>query len=645
MPTKYEFGVVTDLSAKSVARVFMTTLRRFQWRVTYVDEETGIITAEQKMPQNVMGKTWNYNYTAAVRWKAAHGETTIAIEVNELTYTHSEAECKKKVEALCYGFVEDGALIFHAERKPQKGARWASVNDLKKADYIVPQFPRVNSKRLLITGDASNFLAIPEAETNRHALVCGPTGTGKSTGIFIPNLIERAEVSALVTEATGSKGAAHLYNATAGYRMSKGHKIYYFNPDDLTSDRINPLDFVTTYADARRLCEIIMQSTTLSTHRGDQSWEMSEKMLLTALILHVVSQRAEGNASFAYIADLFELGAEGIQKEVAKSDVIDVQKAVNKFVNTTTPPFRNLVANGVINRLDLWNQPRIRALTEATDIDLDAISSGLFTIYLATPADKPEYKPLAAMMLNLMLSVVVNRPLAKPVSLYLDEFTNFGYVRGFTSKLTILRHDKIPAILGVQDFVQMQNLYGDEAKLLISQPATKLFFKTNDHETAKQLSQMLGEAQDNDVKVTSTGQLREAKEKEPLLGVDELLNLGVIDEKQRVSEEGKPNMIAFLPSTRPIQVRALSWREYMAQTDPDFYPPPVRRVLEVDETLRRKTRNGGPVNVGVSEDQGEHGQQSQDDFEDWTDEDAELAESGDEPAEEEPAPALGFLQW
>ncbi|MBU6450783.1 MAG: TraM recognition domain-containing protein [Cyanobacteria bacterium REEB67] len=160
--------------------------------------------------------------------------------------------------------------------------------------------------------------------------------------------------------------------------------------------------------------------------------------------------------------------------------------------------------------------------------DLDAISSGLFTIYLATPADKPEYKPLAAMMLNLMLSVVVNRPMATPVSLYLDEFTNFGYVRGFTSKLTILRHDKIPAILGVQDFVPMQNLYGDEAKLLISQPATKLFFKTNDHETAKQLSQMLGEAQDNDVKVTSTGQLREAKEKEPLLGVDELLNLGVI---------------------------------------------------------------------------------------------------------------------
>ncbi|MBU6450782.1 MAG: hypothetical protein KGS72_03315 [Cyanobacteria bacterium REEB67] len=103
-------------------------------------------------------------------------------------------------------------------------------------------------------------------------------------------------------------------------------------------------------------------------------------------------------------------------------------------------------------------------------------------------------------------------------------------------------------------------------------------------------------------------------------------------------------MIAFLPSTRPIQVRALSWREYMAQTDPDFYPPPVRRVLEVDETLRRKTRTDGTASVGVSEGQGEQDRQSQDDLEDWADEDAELAESGDEPAEEA-APALGFLQW
>ena len=312
-------------------------------------------------------------------------------------------------------------------------------------------------------------------------------------------------------------------------------------------------------------------------------------------------------------------------------------------MNTTTPPFRNLVANGVINRLDLWNQPRIRALTEATDIDMEAISSGLFTIYLATPADKPEFKPLAAMMLNLMLSVVSSKTRATDLALFLDEFTNFGYVRAMPSKMTIMRHDKIPVILGVQDFVQMKNLYGDEAKLLISQPATKMFFKTNDHETAKQLSQMLGDSQDNEVKVTSSGQLRDGREKEPLLSVDELLNLGVIDERQREVEGGKPNMIVFLPSTRPIQVRALSWENYVPETNPVLYPLPVRRLLEVDETLRRAPKNGN--GAGASDDAAQNNDARANESGDGEESEDAATDQSNQEQDDEEAPTLEFLQW
>lgn len=75
-------------------------------------------------------------------------------------------------------------------------------------------------------------------------------------------------------------------------------------------------------------------------------------------------------------------------------------------------------------------------------------------------------------MFNLALSLVTSETFAHPVGLFLDEFTNFGYVRGMPGKLTIIRHDKIPAILGIQDFVQLENLYRNEAKLLISQPVS-----------------------------------------------------------------------------------------------------------------------------------------------------------------------------
>jgi len=584
MASKYSDKFPTDIPPAKLARAFMTTLRRFGWHVSYVDEETGIITGERRQPELVMGKTWQYSYSVVVRWVNEEGFAGAVIEVNELTYDWTAEECKKRFVELGRGLYEDSRVFVEAEEKPKKGARWATPKELVKAGYITTDR---DPKRLLVTGDGQNFLSLPEPETNRHAIVCGPTGTGKTTGIFIPNLIERVTCSAIVTEATGGKGIADLFTKTVGYRAAQGHQIIYFNPDDLHSDQINPLDLVETYRDARRVVEIIMQSTTLESHKGDQSWEMSERMLLTGLILHAVGMREDGKANLAYIADLFEDGPEGIQVYIAESPIEAARKAYKKFINTTTPPYRNLVANGLITRLDLWNQPRIRALTEKTSVDLEALLEQLFTWYLATPADKPELKPLSALIFNLALDMVTTRTFKHPVGLFLDEFTNFGYVRGMPGKLTIIRHDKIPAILGVQDFVQLENLYKNEAKLLISQPALKAFFKPNDSETAKKISEMLGTTLVTDGKVTSAGQLKDNKDKEPLLSIDDLLNLGAIDESNEEVEGGKPNMIVFLPGTRPVQVRALSWQNYQEQTDPAIYPPPERRLLEVDERLVR----------------------------------------------------------
>jgi len=196
-------------------------------------------------------------------------------------------------------------------------------------------------------------------------------------------------------------------------------------------------------------------------------------------------------------------------------------------------------------------------------------------------------------MFNLALNFATTTKLQHPVALFLDEFTNFGYVRGLPDKLTIIRHDKIPIVLGVQDYVQLDNLYGKEAKKFLSQTASKVFFKPNDYETAKQISTMLGDVNKNEDKVTSAGQLRDVKEKEPLLSVDDLLNLGTIDENSQEAEGGKPNMIVFLPATRPVQVRSLTWRDYENETNDLLFPLPERRILNVDETLR-KAKSSAP---------------------------------------------------
>ncbi len=608
--------VITDIPIALLADVANTTLRRFGWDSIFVNDSLHTITANLNRSENVMGKVWHYRFRGVLRWLAteefaraaiaprgeqicrvADGQlvavdqgaicspaeleklkngSVIEISVEEDSYGWTEEECRKKFSQLVQGTWEDSRIAVEAGKKSQKkGARWATTEELQEAGYIQGQG---NDRCLIITREDSEFLRLPEADTNRHALVCGPTGTGKTTGIFVPNLIERIGTSAIVTEATGSKGRADLYQKTAGYRAANGHAIYCFNPDYLGSDRINPLDRVHTYRDARRVTEILMQSTTLSSHRGDQTWDMAERLLLTSLILHSVGEREEGNCNLGYVLKLLNKGAEALQAVLSESNIEEAREAYQGFLNNSTESYRNLVAGGLITRLDLWKDPRIRALTEATDIDYNAMSEQLFTWYLATPADKPELKPLAALVFNIALDVVGNANFKYGVALFLDEFTNFGYVRGMPQKLSIIRHDKIPCVLGIQDYIQLEMLYQKEAPLFLSQPGTRVFFRPNDQQTAERISKGLGIVEETRRKITSSGQIHDEKDRYPLLSLDELLNLDAT------------NLIAFTPKTRPLLKKALNWQDYEAETSERDYPPPKRSELQVDEKLTRRDR-------------------------------------------------------
>ena len=614
--------VLTDIPIESIADVANTTLRRYGWDGIFVNDALHTITGNLNRNENVMGKMWHYRFRTVLRWlalqdfakvmaaaadrlicKMTDGQLlpvdrhtawtqaeldrmkegcAVEITVEEDGYPWTDEECKKKFAQLVQGTWEDSRLAVEAGKKDKrKGARWAERAELEQAGYIQGQG---NDRCLIITRDGSESLRLPEADTNRHALVCGPTGTGKTTGIFVPNLVERIGVSAIVTEATGSKGRADLYQKTAGYRAANGQAIYYFNPDDLRSDRSNPLDRVHTYRDARRITEVIMQSTTLQSHRGDQTWDMAERLLLTSLILHSVGEREEGNCNLGYVLKLLNKGAEGLEPILSESNIEEAREAYQGFLNNSTEAYRNLVAGGLITRLDLWKQPRIKALTEATDIDFNVMADQLFTWYLATPADKPELKPLAALVFNIALDVIGNSQFHHGVLLMLDEFTNFGYVRGMPQKLSIIRHDKIPCVLGIQDYIQLEMLYQTEAPLFLSQPGARVFFRPNDQQTAERISKGLGIVEETRRKITSSGQIHDEKDKYPLLSLDELLNLD------------PTNLVAFTPRTRPLMKKALSWQDYVRETDETEYAPPARRTLEVDERL---TKRGKPMKPPV----------------------------------------------
>ncbi len=572
MGQRAELKTSVAVKVDDLPELILTATNHFGWRGVFVNKRFGQATANYKKSEKIGRDVWRYEFDLLIDWhKQTSGvEITIAVTAGtQGSYKQCQDRCQELLQAIQRS----------SERLKQSGdedsssdiygsARWATEADLAKAGYLN------NGHERFILGPGTNggCISVPEAQTAMHAIVCGPTGTGKSSTVYIPNLIDRTDISAIVTEATAGDELPDLFQKTSGFRQLSGQKVYKFNPADLTSHRINPLQYVKTYDQAAQIASLIVKNTSSKFSMGDQIWENSERHLLTVLVLHAVGERGD----LGFIRRLLREGPEGLAEIMAKSQYVEAEKEYQGFYKGSSDGFRKGVVSGLMQRLNLWVNPRIVALTETTDIDLEALTNERFTFYLAVPAHEDRLKPLAALIFNLILNLSLEKRFKYPLSLFLDEFTNFGYVPGIAEKLTIIRHRNIPAVLGFQDYVQMRKVYGEEdAGLLFNQPGTKIFFRPRDLNVAKKISESLGNRTVIERKVTSSGQIQEREISRQLMNPGEIMAL----------EEGKA--IAFTPSTPPILLKMYKWQQYKSATE---QPPPVFRTLKVNEELVRRCK-------------------------------------------------------
>lgn len=553
-----------------VEYVVVSTLRNLGWHDPFFSKKLNRISAS--LTQSVIGpgdpNPWVFDFELRLSWEARAENIRASIEIEEKNFSWTRDNCNKLAQNAETEISKCALIWSRSKHDNAKGAQWATNEELIAAGIVDTDYGGGN---LLISEWDSLYLRLTEKESNKHAIIEGPTGSGKSN-FLTENLARRWQRSALVTEATGSGGRADLFSRTAGFRKHMGHEIYYFNPDDLRSHRINPLEHIRTHSDVRRTAEIIIQSTTKSTHTGDQTWELAEGLLLRALIYHALTKKRELQCNLGYVHDLLFTSTDEFAKTITNSNSIFARQIYATFQRNDTEKFTSLVMQGLAIRLSIWSEPRIRALTEATDINVDELKDDLFTWYLGTPADKRELKPLAALAFNVAFELVTRAKCKHGLAMFLDELANFGYVSGLPQKLTILRHDKIPVVIAIQDFIQLELLYGKEWVLFLSQTGCKIFLRPNDLKTAEIISASLGTAEEPQCRVTSSGHFDEREIKRPLYSVDEIMKLP------------DAQMIVFTSRTGPFIVKAAHWSLFseLERT----YPPPYIEPLDVDDTIK-----------------------------------------------------------
>ena len=167
----------------------------------------------------------------------------------------------------------------------------------------------------------------------------------------------------------------------------------------------------------------------------------------------------------------------------------------------------------------------------------------------------------------------------KPVWFVLDELASLNKLPQLHTAVTEDRKYGNPVVLGFQGRSQLEKRYGQDAEAMLSQPATKIFFKTSEPRAAKWISETLGEIEVERLKESrSPGLLRSKRNyameiaTKPLVMASEIAGLeplrGYIKQENRVT----PVKFALVPK-RSLQPEFIERK--MTVPEPRPLPPPA----------------------------------------------------------------------
>jgi hypothetical protein len=119
-------------------------------------------------------------------------------------------------------------------------------------------------------------------------------------------------------------------------------------------------------------------------------------------------------------------------------------------------------------------------------------------LFITSPPEfRERQRPLISMWLDMLVLRTMNqgKPGARPVWFILDELQSLHALPQLHTAITESRKARNPVVLGFQGRSQLEELYGRKAEAMLSQPATKVFLRTDEANSSKWISQTIGEVE------------------------------------------------------------------------------------------------------------------------------------------------------
>ena len=372
----------------------------------------------------------------------------------------------------------------------------------------------------------NGILNIPQRLENRHALLVGVSGAGKTQMImqYLDNLRRRGDLVICLDLKGGLTKI--FYNPATDFIL---------NPLDKRCVKWsikNELNMNLKETEAEVVADSLINDLSAQTD-SEKFFMTGAKNVAKGLILYALATNNYSNAGIAN--SLFTADFNLIKKRLKAVNAIDALSALG---DKPSPQ-----SDGIKGTMHTWS--KAIDLLKNTDGDFcltDWLSSSSKKessfIFLNAPQKYEKILgPLARFFVDFTLNILMGlgENLNRRVFLVLDEFQNLNAIPTVIKTLTLGRSVGASLVLGTQDFGLVDKGYGREAKeTMINNVATLYINKVSEPNTAKYVSQLLGDVEVEEYQTSSSLSLDESwdrinvqtqKKTEPLVIPQELQTL------------------------------------------------------------------------------------------------------------------------
>ena len=410
-------------------------------------------------------------------------------------------------------------------------AHWASLADAARVGLCAADGA--------VLGDVDGVRLHSPAEA--HVCLCAPTRSGKGVSVVIPTLLEWPGSVVVLDPKAGEN-----YNVTGRWRGSFSD-VYAFRPYAAPLTCINIVDSIRVgtiheVGDAR----VIARSLTAPEHGStrtattDHFWDLAT-FLLTATLLYVAWERPRILASLGGAWQMLtqeHKSMKAVLATLSQSRHYAIRGLIRALRGVMSDREMSGVWSTTIRPLALYSDPRVRASTERSTVDITRLQDGErpISLYLLAPSPDAltDLHPLYRVILDVGLARLTERPVRTwqhRLLLVADELASYGYVQRLDTGIATHAGYGITHLVVLQDLEQLWKTFGKDTAIW-GNCTCKMFMAPANDLTARRLSDnLMGKETVASAGTSRTGGMlgRETVSTHavgrPLLTADELMRL------------------------------------------------------------------------------------------------------------------------